>query len=321
MLKAIEKVPAGTFLVPMLVSALFYTLSPDLFKIGGVTEALFSGSGLNFIVGALTFVSGIGLDIRKISGILKRHGIILLIKAIFCIALGLGAIRFLGEAGFWGISTVALIVAMCSINPAIYLSIVNQYGEEEDKGAFSLAGLFSIPLLPLVIYGLAGSGSFDFMPVLSLLLPLIIGIIIGSIDREWVSVFSPGTSMLMPFLGWNIGQGLNLIEATQSGFSGIILTVLFYVVMLLLMVGTDKVLLRNDGIIGLSLVTIAGVSASTPAILAQNNPAIAPFVESAVAQILTGVMITSVITPLLTGYVFKRIHGHAPVPNKYEKIN
>lgn len=321
MLKAIEKIPAGTFLVPMLVSAMFFTVSPNLFKIGGVTEALFSGSGLNFIVGALTFVSGIGLDIRKIGGILKRHGIILLIKAIFCIVLGLVAISFLGETGFWGISTAALIVAMCSINPAIYLSIVNQYGAEDDKGAFSLSGLFSIPLLPLIIYGLAGAGSFDFMPVFSLLLPLIIGIVIGSLDREWVRVFSPGTSMLMPFLGWNIGQGLNLIEATQSGFTGILLTALFYLVMIFLMVGTDKALLRNDGIIGLSMVTIAGVSASTPAILAQNNPAIAPYVESAVAQILTGVMITSVVTPILTGYVYKRIHGHMPVANKYEKIN
>jgi len=41
MLNAIKKVPAGTFLVPMLVSAFLYTFWPNLFQIGGLTEHIF----------------------------------------------------------------------------------------------------------------------------------------------------------------------------------------------------------------------------------------------------------------------------------------
>lgn len=38
MLKFMKKFPGGTLLIPMFVSALFYTFAPNLFKIGGVTE-------------------------------------------------------------------------------------------------------------------------------------------------------------------------------------------------------------------------------------------------------------------------------------------
>lgn len=39
MLDKINKVPAGTFLVPILLSALVYTSAPNFVRIGGLTEA------------------------------------------------------------------------------------------------------------------------------------------------------------------------------------------------------------------------------------------------------------------------------------------
>lgn len=45
MLNAIKKVPAGTFLVPMLTSAFIYTFWPNLFQVGGLTEHIFGGQG------------------------------------------------------------------------------------------------------------------------------------------------------------------------------------------------------------------------------------------------------------------------------------
>lgn len=37
MVKFMKKLPAGTLLVPMLLSALLHTLWPDLLHIGGIT--------------------------------------------------------------------------------------------------------------------------------------------------------------------------------------------------------------------------------------------------------------------------------------------
>ena len=59
MLNAIKRVPAGTFLVPMLVSALIYTIAPNLFEIGGLTQHIFGGP-MGLLV-RFVFVRGLGL--------------------------------------------------------------------------------------------------------------------------------------------------------------------------------------------------------------------------------------------------------------------
>ena len=58
MLNAIKKVPAGIFLVPMLISAILDTFWPNLFQVGGLTEHIFGGSETNGIVGAIVFLLG-----------------------------------------------------------------------------------------------------------------------------------------------------------------------------------------------------------------------------------------------------------------------
>lgn len=40
-MKLMKKIPGGTLLVPMMISAIIHTFFPNLFNIGGVTEALF----------------------------------------------------------------------------------------------------------------------------------------------------------------------------------------------------------------------------------------------------------------------------------------
>ena len=70
MLKSINKIPAGTFLVPMILSAFIYTFWPDLFHVGGLTEGLLSGSGMPFITGALSFFSGTGMKLAALLSLL-----------------------------------------------------------------------------------------------------------------------------------------------------------------------------------------------------------------------------------------------------------
>lgn len=73
MLKSINKIPAGTFLVPMILSAFIYTFWPDLFHVGGLTEGLLSGSGMPFITGALSFFSGTGMKLGALKKVVKNH--------------------------------------------------------------------------------------------------------------------------------------------------------------------------------------------------------------------------------------------------------
>ena len=305
MLDKINKVPAGTFLVPMLLSALVYTIAPNFVRIGGLTEAAFSGDGLNFILGAICLCSGTGIDVKRLVKILKRQGILLVVKFILSILLGLGVIALFGQKGIFGISSVALVVALSSINPALYLSLVNEFGKEEDPAAFGLTGLFSIPVVPIIVYSLtSSSGSMDWSPIYSTLIPIAIGMLLGNIDKKFTALFAPGVPMLIPFMGWNIGQGIDLVEATKSGLLGLLLVVIYYIFTSPIYF-TDKKLLKQDGIAGLSMISIAGVSVSAPMLLSQTHPELAPYVTSATAQLLTGVVVTS----LLTSFLVKRLYS------------
>ena len=69
-----------------------------------------------------------------------------MVKFILSILLGLGVFALFGQKGIFGISSVALVVALSSINPTLYLSLVNDIGKEEDPAAFGLKELFSIPV-------------------------------------------------------------------------------------------------------------------------------------------------------------------------------
>ncbi len=313
MVKKLQKLPAGLFLVPMIISMIVNTIAPDLMRTGGMVQSLFSGEGVGFIVAALTFYSGTNLNIKRLIRILKRHGVILLVKGIVSVIVSLLYIRFFGPEGIFGISALAFVVAICSTNPAVYMSIVDIYGTEDDASAYGLIGLFSIPLFPVFVFSMvAGSATgagMDWTPVITTLIPLAAGMVLGNLDTEFANVFAPGVGALLPLLGWNLGQGMDLIEALQSGVSGILLTVIFMLLNYYLFI-IDYKLMKNDGVVGFSLWNVAGASTSTPAIVGALYPVLAgSYISAATSQILLACVITSIITPIATQWQYTRYYG------------
>ena len=56
-----RKISGGLLLVPILLVALMNTFLPNFFtNLGGVSEALFTPSGLNYVIWAACFCSGAG---------------------------------------------------------------------------------------------------------------------------------------------------------------------------------------------------------------------------------------------------------------------
>lgn len=214
------------------------------------------------------------------------------------------AITQLEPQGLFGISTVAFVVAIASINPAIYLGLVKDFGTEHDSLAFSLAGLFSIPAFPLIIYAVSAGGDVDLMPIFSILLPLFVGMTLGNLDPAWRGIFGQMPIVLLPLLGWNIGQGIDFKAAFVADFAGILLSIVFYSLTIPVLLGVDK-LLKKNGNIGLYLVTVAGASAVSPALVAASYPEVVPYAEVAATQIVTVTVITSIITPILVNYLAK----------------
>lgn len=299
MVKFMRSIPAGTFLVPMLLSALLFTISPGLLQIGGVTEAFLGGGNMNFVIGLISFCSGIGIELKSLIQLLKRHGVLFVAKLILSVALGLGYVALFGQEGIFGISAVAFIITITSVNAALYVSLVDDFGTPIDKAAFGLISIFSIPVVPVLVYSLQGTAGIDLSPVINILIPLVIGIILGNLDPNFRDIFSGGVSLLIPVIGWKIGQTLNLMNALQEVFIGLVLAIIFYVVMSPLVL-VDTKLLKNDGLVPISMTAVAAFSSSFPAIIAQTNPELQPYVTSATAQILAVSLITAIVTPMLT---------------------
>ena len=300
MLEKLNRIPAGTFLVPMILSMITYTFFPNLFMIGGLTQQLFSGQGVGFLAAVLTFFSGTLIDLKQVKKLLKRQGALFLFKTVFSLILAWGYIALFGPEGILGISGLAFASAITSVNTAIYLMTAKSYGTKLDTGAYGLFGILALPVLPTILYSFiySGGGGIDWTPVVSILIPFIVGLALGNIDPNFTELFGPGVSALLPLLGWNLGQGVNLIEAVRAGLPGLLLTGFFVVTMSSLVV-MDKHVLGHDGLYGMSMITVAGLSSSSPAIIAATFPQMTSYVASATTQVLLASVLTSVIMPIL----------------------
>lgn len=305
-----RKVPAGNILIPMFLSALIHTIDPNVFRIGGITQALLAGEGLNFMIGVACFCSGLLLDLNTLKQVLAKQGLLLLAKIIIAGLIGFVYFSLFKEPGILGVSLLALVVLLFAVNPAIYLSIVTGKGSQQDLAAFGLVGLMSLPVVPMIFFGLlSNKGSLDMMPVISTLIPIIIGMVLGNLDPEVRKFFSPLLSVIMPLMGWALGVSLNLLTAFKSGLSGLLLAVLFYGLMMIPLYLVETKLLKHNGVSAVAMSSLPGLSISFPAILGAIYPGLAPYVRAASAQLAFAVILTSILTPIIANKLADRLEA------------
>jgi len=203
------------------------------------------------------------------------------------------------------------VAIILSINPAINLSITDEYGDKEDAAIYPFAVIPSLPAIPLIImsaYISGGLGGVDWMPVISVFLPLVVGIILGNLDQEFGKLFGACMPALMILLGWLLGQNMNLFEAIRTGPSGIIVTVMFILLSMPLMDLFETKILHFEGYSGIGLSTVAGVTTAVPAIVALALPQLSGYVASATAQILTASIITNILAPIIVRKLYGNRH-------------
>lgn len=94
-MKLMKAFPGGTLLVPMFVSALITTFAPNLFKIGGLTEAIFSGASMSFLLASAVFLSGTLLNLKVIGKVFRRYGILMATRLLVNTIFGILYVKFL----------------------------------------------------------------------------------------------------------------------------------------------------------------------------------------------------------------------------------
>ena len=305
--RAIEKVPGGMMTVPLFLGALVATFFPNTPKFfGSFTGALFSGGALT-ILAVFYVCMGASISFKATPYIVKKGGTLLLVKVGTAMILGLIFGRFLGEAPitagiFAGVSTLAIVAAMNDTNGGLYMALMGQYGRPRDVGAYTIMTLESGPFLTMVTLGVAGLSSFQWPALVGAILPLIIGMIIGNLDKEMREFLSKAVPVMIPFFAFALGTGLNLSMVWQAGLLGIAMGVGVVILTGIPMFFADR-LIGGNGVAGVAAASTAGNAAAVPAIVAAANPDYAAAAGPATILIAACVVVTAILTPIVTAWV------------------
>ncbi|GIP40057.1 2-keto-3-deoxygluconate permease [Paenibacillus sp. J31TS4] len=307
---SIEKIPGGMMIVPLLIGALINTLFPTFGKtFGSFSGALLSGS--MSILAVFYVCMGSTIDFKATPYILKKGGSLLLTKILIAALAGVIAAKLLPEgqvtAGLLsGLSVVAIVAAMNDTNGGLYMALMGQFGRKEDVGAYSIMTLESGPFLTMVTLGVAGLGTFPWQTLVGAILPLLVGMILGNLDKELRAFFSKAVPVLVPFFSLALGAGLSLGNVAKAGLLGILLGIAVVAVTGTALFFVDR-LTGGNGVAGLAAASTAGNAAGVPAAVAAANIGYAPFVETATTLVAAAVIVTAILVPIVTAWWANKI--------------
>jgi 2-keto-3-deoxygluconate permease len=292
--RAIERVPGGMMIVPLLLGAVVATFLPGMPKFfGSFTSALFTGALP--ILAVFYVCMGAAIDIKATPYLLKKGGALFVAKVGSAIVVGMVLGHFLGEQPvpsglFAGMSTLAVVAAMNDTNGGLYMALMGQYGKSEDVGAYTIMSLESGPFLTMVTLGVAGLSAFPWQTLVGSILPLVAGMLLGNLDREMREFLGRAVPVMIPFFG----LGVAVVVVT-----GIPLYL------------TDR-LTGGTGVAGVAAANTAGNGAAVPALIAAANPVYAEAAKSATLLVAACVVVTAILSPILTAAVAKRVAKRAP---------
>ncbi|KPH71273.1 MULTISPECIES: 2-keto-3-deoxygluconate permease [Bacillaceae] len=318
----LEKIPGGMMVVPLLLAATINTFAPDLLRIGNFTEALFV-DGASTLIALFLLFTGAQINLKNVGVSLGKGATLLLTKWVVGAIVGLIAFMFAGDDGLWlGLAPIAIIAAMTNSNGGLYVALVGQYGDKTDRAAYSLLALNDGPFLTMValaIFGAMGfvDGMFSIVSFISVLLPIVIGMVLGNLDEDMRDFFNQGSSVLIPFFAFALGMGINFESIIEGGLSGIIVGLLTVFV-----TGTAGYFvfkaMKWNPIAGVAEGSTAGNAVATPAAIAAASSAFAANVELATVQVAASVVTTAILLPIYLGFLVKRLEKKGiRVPDDY----
>jgi len=172
--------------------------------------------------------------------------------------------------------------------------------------------LESGPFLTMVTLGVAGLSAFPWPTLVGSILPLLVGMILGNLDRDMRDFLSRAIPVMIPFFAFALGSGLDLGKVWQAGLLGLGLGVAVVVVTGIPLFLADRAI-GGSGVAGVAAASTAGNAAAVPAIVAAANPVYAPAAAHATILVAAAVIVTTVLVPLLTAWTARRF-GPSPQP-------
>ncbi|EGO62440.1 2-keto-3-deoxygluconate permease, partial [Acetonema longum] len=166
------------------------------------------------------------------------------------------------------------------------------------------------PFWTMVTLGIAGLAAFPWQTFVGAILPLIIGMVLGNLDRDMRDYLAKAVPVLIPFFAFGLGCGINLSSIIKGGMLGILMGVAVVAVSGCILFIADK-LTGGNGIAGLSAASTAGNAAAVPAAIAAVDTSYKSAAPTATVLVATCVIVTAVLVPIVTAWWAKQINAKA----------
>ncbi|AQS08911.1 2-keto-3-deoxygluconate permease [Clostridium saccharobutylicum] len=303
--KTLDKIPGGMMVVPLFIGVLVNTFCPQFLQIGGFTTALFGPKASSTILACFMFLIGSQINFKLAPKAIKKG--VLLVLGQFIVGAGIGIFvgKVFGPAGVLGLSPLAILAALTNCNGGLYASLASQYGNETDVGAYAILSIKDGPFFTLVALGASGLAQIPFMSLVAVLIPILIGMILGNLDTEMRKFLGGSKLLLIPFFSFSLGAGMNLGNIVTAGGPGIVLGIIAT------FTGIGSFLLMKlfgeNPVLGLATGSTSGNAVATPIAVAATDPTLITIATAATAQVAASCVISAIVCPFIVTYVFKFI--------------
>lgn len=302
-LKKVQKVPGGLMVIPLLMGAIINTFIPQALEIGGFTTALFKDSA-TALIALFVLCNGAQINLKQAGKPLYKGASLTAVKFIIGATIGWLIGKTYGNAGILGLTPLALVGALTNSNGGLYAALAGQYGDSTDVGAISILSLNDGPFFTMLAFGITGLADIPFMAFIAVLIPIIIGFILGNLDEDLREFLAKGTVLLIPFFAFPLGAALDFRTIIQAGLPGLMLGVLVTLITGLGGYFSTGIFGKRKAV-GAAVGTTAGNAVGTPAVLALADPSLQQYVATSTAQIAAAVIVTAILCPLLVSYLNK----------------
>ena len=196
---------------------------------------------------------------------------------------------------------------MNDTNGGMFLALTSTMGDKEDAGTYVAQSIETGPFLTMLILVGAGLANIPWLTMVSVIAPIAAGAILGNMDEDLRTFFGSHEPLIIPFMAFTLGQGINLKSVVTAGIPGIILGVAVLVITGICCIAAD-IFLGGSGIAGAAASSTAGNAAGTPKAVAMADPTYAAIAPIATIQVAASVIVTAILTPILTSWMYKRVH-------------
>lgn len=314
--KILTRFPGGNIVIPLIIGCIITTVSSicgykNIWEVAGQPlQGMFSGKySLMTFIGLMIFFTGTQTDVTNLKPLLKRGVPLLALKLGVAYLLAFIFLWCFGSDGIFGISFLGFTAGLTCINSAMFMSITNGYADDADRAYFSLAMVFGLPVLPLIaVRGGTGNG-IDYVSIISILAPMIFGMILGNLDKKMRRFYEYGTQVIIMFMGFQFGSYIDLTQAFKQIPQALILTVFLYICTLPPFL-VERFAMKRSGYASVGMSALAGVSLSMPVLTADIFSE--QICQDATYQLAFALAVTAILAPILTDAVNKNFFKVQP---------